>query len=382
MARALRVLWEASCLVDARRDAGIGRYARQLRDALLAMNAVDLQIATPKHQPWSESRPARFLHAQPAVLRLAMRTRPDLLHGVGGEPVAGFPSERQVVTVHDVEMWRGGWKPGPVGSAQRGYADALARGLRSCAGIIAVSRITAEEAVDTLAIEPERIAVIPHGVSRDFNAVPADIDAEVLRLAGLEAGGYILWTGSLRYNDPRKGLDTLLDALARMGSSRPKVALVGALGAEADRMTAEAERLGIALRICGPRPDPQLAALYRGAAVLVLPSTHEGFGLTVLEAMACATPVVATTVGNIPDLAGGVAVLVPPQDPAALAGALRRVLEDPVQAERMRRSGVERAAGYTWDRAARLTLDVYRDVYESAVINNPNAAGTKTPRSR
>jgi alpha-1,3-rhamnosyl/mannosyltransferase len=244
-----------------------------------------------------------------------------------------------------------------------------------------VSRIAAEEAVAALSIKPERIAVIPHGVSGDFSAVPADIDADVLHLAGLEPGGYILWTGSLRYRDPRKGLDTLLEALARMGSSRPKVALVGAPGAEADRMAAEAERLGIALRICGSRPDPQLAALYRGAALLVLPSNHEGFGLTVLEAMACATPVVATTVGNIPDLAGGAAVLVPPRDPAALAGALRRVLEDPVQAERMRRTGVERAAGYTWDRAARLTLDVYGDVSESAAISNRAPAGTKTAHS-
>ena len=168
MARALRVLWEASCLVDARRDAGIGRYARELRDALAALNAVDLQIAAPKHQPWSQSRPARFLHAQPAALRLAIRTRPDLLHGVGGEPVAGFPLERQVVTVHDVEMWRSGWKPGPVGSAQHRYADALARGLRSCAGIIAVSRVAAEEAVDTLGIEPGPIAVIPQELGRVF----------------------------------------------------------------------------------------------------------------------------------------------------------------------------------------------------------------------
>jgi glycosyltransferase involved in cell wall biosynthesis len=86
-------------------------------------------------------------------------------------------------------------------------------------------------------------------------------------------------------------------------------------------------------------------------------------------------------VGNIPDLAGGAAVLVPPHDPAALAGALRRVLEDPLQTERMRRTGVERAAGYTWDRAARLTLDVYRDVYERAAISSPAPVGTKTAHS-
>jgi glycosyltransferase involved in cell wall biosynthesis len=382
MARALRVLWEASCLVDARRDAGIGRYARQLRDALQDMKVIDLQIATPKHQPWSESRPGRFLNAQPAVLRLALQTRPDLLHGVGGEPVSGFPLQRQIVTIHDVEMWRAGWKPGPVGGAQRRYADTLARGLRGCAGIIAVSRTSAEEAFDTLGIEPARIAVVPHGVSSDFSAVPNAIDADVLGLAGLDAGGYVLWTGSLRYRDPRKGLDTLLEALVRMGPSRPKLALVGAPGAEADRLSAEAARSGVTLRICGSRPDPQLAAMYRGAAALALPSNHEGFGLTVLEAMACATPVVATTVGNIPDLAGGAAALVPANDPAALAGALRRVLEDAGQAERMRRAGLERAAGYTWERTARLTLDVYRDVYESGAFSSPRSAGTKTAPSR
>jgi glycosyltransferase involved in cell wall biosynthesis len=108
--------------------------------------------------------------------------------------------------------------------------------------------------------------------------------------------------------------------------------------------------------------DPDLASLYRQASVVVVPSTHEGFGLTALEAMASAAPVVATAVGNLPDLLGDAGALVAPGDPAALAQALDEVLTDPVRSARMRHAGLVRASEYTWANSAEMTADVYWEV--------------------
>src|SRR5580704_6767300 len=125
MPRPLRVLLEASSLADARADAGIGRYARQLTEALDGVRGLEITSSMPASAPWSESRPARFLHAQPTVLRDAMARHPHLIHGLGGEPVTGFPMGRQVVTIHDLEMWHISPAAGPGAAAHRLYATGL-----------------------------------------------------------------------------------------------------------------------------------------------------------------------------------------------------------------------------------------------------------------
>lgn len=361
MPNPLRVLLEASCLADGRREAGIGRYARQLADALDAITDLDVTESVPTSPALNESRPGRFLHAQPHVLRDAMATHPHLIHGVGGEPVLGFPLSRQVVTIHDVELWRGPASPGVAGSARGVYASMLAPALRLCAAAIAVSETTREEAIETLRLDPARVHVVPNGVSAAFTARPKLRDARIAEAAGLE-GTFVLWVGSLRARDPRKGLDTLMDAMGILGPNAPPLAMVGALGPEADRLAAEAWRRRLQLVLCGSVDDADLASLYRQAAVVVVPSTHEGFGLTALEAMASAVPVVATAVGNLPDLLGDAGILVPPADPAALAQALDGVLTDPVGSARMRHAGIARAAEYTWRNTAEMTADVYWEV--------------------
>ena len=176
----------------------------------------------------------------------------------------------------------------------------------------------------------------------------------------------MLWVGSLRARDPRKGLDTLLDAMEILGDSAPPLAMVGALGPEADRLAADAWRRRVQLVLCGAVDDADLASLYRRASVVVVPSTHEGFGLTALEAMASAAPVVATSAGNLPDLLGDAGVLVPSGDAPAIARALDEVLTDPVQNARMRHAGVARAAEYTWTNTAEMTADVYWEIASSA----------------
>ena len=354
MQRPLRVMLEASCLADGRRDGGIGRYANQMIEALRDVPGIEVTPSIPTSPPWSEARPARFLRAQPQVLSDAMTRHPHLVHGLGGEPVVGFPTSRQVVTLHDVEMWRGD-------SAHRLYGALLAPVIRACAGIIAVSESTRQEAIDALRLDPARIHVVPLGVGPVFSSRPKLRDARTAEALGLEEP-YVLWVGSLRSRDPRKGLDTLLSAMEQLPGGGPPLALVGALGPEADRLAAAAWRRHVRIVLCGQVDDTDLASLYRQAAVVVLPSTDEGFGLTALEAMASAATLVATAVGNLPRLTLDVAVLVPPGDPDALAGAIESVLAEPVRAARMRHAGVDRASGYTWARTAALTAEVYQKV--------------------
>ena len=357
MPRPLRVLLEASCLEDGRRDAGIGRYARQLIEALRGVPDLEVTPSVPASPAWSEARPARFLRAQPHVLADALAQHPHLVHGLGGEPVVGFPTSRQVVTLHDVEMWRSGE---PL-AARRLYGSLLASLIRSCAGVIAVSDTTRAEAIDTLRLEPARVHVVPNGVGPEFSSRPKLRDARTAEALGLDER-FVLWVGSLRSRDPRKGLDTLLEAMERRPGGGPTLALVGALGPEADRIAADAWRRRVRLVLCGPVDDADLASLYRQASVVVLPSLHEGFGLTALEAMACAAPLVATTAGNLRQLTLDVALLVPPGDPGALADGIESVLTEPVRAARMRHAGVDRALGYTWARTAEMTAAVYREV--------------------
>ncbi|MGH7685676.1 MAG: glycosyltransferase family 4 protein, partial [Candidatus Dormibacteria bacterium] len=331
----VRVLAEASCLVDARRNAGIGRYARHLVDALHGVDGVELELAQPPRPPLSESRPGRFIHAQPTALRLAARMKPDILHGLGGEPVAGFPLARQVITVHDVEMWRAGATSELRDVALKAYAMTLAALIRECGAYIAVSRTSADDAVSTLGLPPDRVHVVPEGVAPAFAATPTDRDGDVLGALGLGRRGYVFWAGSLRRRDPRKGLDVLIEAVGRLGPEGPPLALAGSGGDETTRLQDLASRSGCRLLLCGQQSDADLASLYRGAGVFALASTHEGFGLAALEAMACGAPVVATLAGNLPDLCGGAALLVPVSDAGALASALDAVLRGPHRAAAM-----------------------------------------------
>ncbi len=367
----LTVLLETSCLSDARSAAGIGRYARQLRRSLGAIPGLDV-ISLDVGAPRSESRPWRFAHAQLPVFRAGTRHKPHLIHGVGGEPALGFPMSRQVVSLHDVELWKSARPGGPRGAALATHARLQAGLIRRCGGVLAISQASADEAVDLLGLDPERVHVVPLAVGRVFNNTPAPYDGEVLASLGLREDGYLLWAGSLRHHDPRKGLDVLIAAVARLDDSRP-LALVGAPGAESERISALAAEHGVDIVLCGRLPDSDLATLYRYASCMVISSDHEGFGFTALEAMASGCPVVSTDGGNLADLVGGVGITVPIRDAAALSRGVRDVLSNATRREELRRRGLVRAAEHTWQRCAADTAAVYRTVADRQAKSSANA---------
>ena len=360
----LRVLADASCLCDRRREAGIGRYATLLLDALAELPDLSVTPVVPRRPPRSESRPGRWVHAQPLLAWRAVRERPALLHGLSGEPALGWPPGRQVVTLHDLEL-RGtaAGMPGPRGRALRAYTVSVERLLRRCGAVIAVSEVVAAEVCSAIGVEASRVHVVPHGVTPGFEALPRAEDAALREACGVVgAEPYLLWVGSLRSHDPRKALDVLLDAVAGMGPRAVRLVLVGAAGAETRRVAAVARRSQIAVTLPGHVSDPSLAALLRGCAAAVVPSLHEGFGLPALEALACGAPLVAARAGNLPALVGDAALLVEPGSAEGLRAGLSAALGDSVLAATLREAGPHRAAQFSWRRAAEATAAVYRTV--------------------
>ncbi len=175
---------------------------------------------------------------------------------------------------------------------------------------------------------------------------------------------YILYVGSI---EPRKNLLRLLQAYARLREVAPqwRLVIVGArniwlsspLILEIDKMS-----LKPWVQFTGFIPESDLPALYNGADLFAFPSLYEGFGLPVLEAMRCGTPVVTSNLSSLPEVAGDAAILVDPYDVEAIASAMQRALTDPALAQDLQRRGLEWSEGFTWERTARQTLALYQKV--------------------
>jgi glycosyltransferase involved in cell wall biosynthesis len=216
-----------------------------------------------------------------------------------------------------------------------------------------------------LRLPPERLFVIPEAAGPAFHPQDAVAIEVVRRRYGLE-GPFLLSVGSL---EPGKNRERLLQAFARLQARGLKHALVVA-GQRAWRYEGEAplaRRLGLAdsVRFLGHVPQADLPALYSAADLFVFPSLYEGFGLPALEALACGTPVVASNVSALPEVVGDAALQVSPLDVEALADAMERLLRDDRLRSDLRERGLERAAQFSWEKAARQTAEVYHRVVEA-----------------
>ena len=235
-------------------------------------------------------------------------------------------------------------------------------GLRASAEgadrIIAVSCHTKDDIVKYLGVEPDRVAVVPLAVDPSLRPLPRDeIDAALAPL-GLAHGTYLLFLGTI---EPRKNVGRLLDAVIAAGPEVGPLVLAGGLGWGNDELRpriADLTKRG-RVRAIGYVSEALRASLLGGARALVYPSLYEGFGLPPLEAMACGTPVVTSGVSSLPEVVGDAALLVNPLDVDQLAGAIERLWHDePLRAD-LRARGLARSQQFTWERTARLTLDVY-----------------------
>lgn len=221
------------------------------------------------------------------------------------------------------------------------------------------SRRARRDLAEDYELPPERITVTPYGVRTDrFRPLP-DVSPEPGRLLTVSSSQW------LRHN---KGFGTLLEAFRRMLDERPDLELVVVGNPDEEGRTEfYAREMGVADRLAfvSEVSTDQLIKLYNRAAVTVVASLYEGFGLPAAEAMACATPVVATDTGGLPEVVGEQGVLVPPGDADRLAGAVLALLEDPQRRSELGRGGRRRVKRhFQWETTARGTTRAYRDLLE------------------
>ncbi len=347
------------------RKSGVGYYCEELLKAMLAIDHDD-QFFVFSHLPVSVSFtppngnlkftntihfPVRAVYMHAFLPRILNKVQPDLCHYTNF--LAPIADDRPyVVTIHDMglETLRDAH---PL--AKRVYTRRLVpRVARKARMIVTNSEFSKWEIVRHLGIPEDRIRVTPLAASPEFRPVPAHVQ-----------NPYFLYVGNL---EPRKNLERLIEAFARMPRKDQDLVIVGNRWYHGDAAEAKARSLGLNGRVkfMGYVPRADLPGLFSGATAFVYPSLLEGFGLPVVEAMACGAPVITSNNSSMKEVAGGAAVLVEPTNVRELTEALTRLADDPGLRQELSQRGLRRSAGFSWTRTAELTLDVYREVMGTA----------------
>jgi glycosyltransferase involved in cell wall biosynthesis len=234
--------------------------------------------------------------------------------------------------------------------------------LRAARMVLAISEATKADLVRVFHLDPQRIHVTPLAADSSFTpGTGAQIAAVHAKYVLPEQ--YVLYLG---INKPHKNLGRLVQAwrVANLKAQVPNLKLV--IAGQWDERYPEARRLAKELDLqdqvvfVGPVGEADLPALYSGAMLFVFPSLYEGFGLPVLEAMACGTPVICSNTSSLPEVAGNAALLVDPEDVTALADALRHATNDEELRQALRKKGLSQASQFSWEKTAQETLTVYR----------------------
>lgn len=353
---------------------GIGRYVRSLISAMAAVdggntfavvtNGVSGAASVSDNIEYITPRSPIPIYSFAEQLRLPYWLR----RGSGG--LVHYPSfnhpviypKRFVATVHDLIYYIDRKAcPGALGRlyARVNFRSVALRARRILTG----SEYVKGEIVRHLGVRPERVAVTYYGVDTAvFRPVTGMASLHGVRKKyGIE-DEYVFYVGS---HHPRKNLATLLEAFSGL-RNRKNIQLV--IGGRTDPRweklyyTADTPGLSGRVRFIGEVADEDLPALYTMARAFVFPSLAEGFGLPVLEAMACGTPVVASNTTSLPEVVGEAGLLVDPTDGGAWAEAIDGVLDDTALAEDFRKKGIYRAGIFNWEATARRTLRVYEEV--------------------
>src|SRR3954451_13717744 len=379
--RPLRIAIDYTSAVN--QNAGIGRFVRGLVDAVTTLDTSDSFLLM--HAAPNPGRVARYptgSNVSRRVLRISERwlnimwhrlqvplpadwlTGPiDLFHS----PDFVMPpvrAARSILTVHDLAFLL---RPECADARLRAYLERVVpRSVHRASYIVADSENTRNDVICLLGVPPERVSVVPGGVDPSFQPVEAPEKLVALRhRIGLGATTpYILFVGVI---EPRKNLIGLVEAFDILKSRRPlphKLVVVGRRGWLWEPTMARVDRSPYRSEIIFPGfiPDDQLSALYSAAESFAFPSHYEGFGLPVLEAMACGTPVVASRASSLPEVVGDAGMQVDPDDPESLASAIELLALNPEMRADFRMRGIQRAAAFTWEAAAQSMLEVYHRI--------------------
>jgi glycosyltransferase involved in cell wall biosynthesis len=300
-----------------------------------------------------------WLMGLPAMLRLSPL---DVFHGTN-YCIPVFSPCPTVVTIHDLSLFT---------QSQTHEDENVRRGkrriplmARRATRIIAPSEFTRREIVQHFGVREDKIRVI-FEAARDEMRPLAVSECQAAFAKYHIQPPYLLYVGTI---EPRKNLLTLIRAyneLLKNTDHRPQLVLCGGRGWLFDEVfkLVESFKLQDQVRFTGYVADEDLPALYSAAEIFVYPSLYEGFGLPPLEAMACGTPAITSDVSSLPEVVGGAGLMHAPEDSQALARHIATLLGDLTAREYFKRAGLEQAARFSWDRAARETQSLYDEVFE------------------
>jgi len=238
--------------------------------------------------------------------------------------------------------------------------------LRRADRVITISESTRQDVINLCGVAPERVTPILLAADEKFRPAAPDAIAAFRERHNLPAR-YILYMGTL---EPRKNIETLVQAYARLrasGSDDHILVLAGGKGWQYETIFEQVRALGLtdSVRFPGFVPADEQALWYSSATVFAFPSRFEGFGLPLLEAMACGAPVVSSWASSLPEVVGDAGLLVDPSDVDGLCAALRRLMDDEQQRQAFVAAGLARAQTFSWRRMASETVQVYREVLQS-----------------
>ncbi|MBN1954107.1 MAG: glycosyltransferase family 4 protein [Anaerolineae bacterium] len=360
-----------------RQQAGIGRYTRELIKALferddshhytlfaatggIKRETLALKLganARLRTIPLSDEWVARLWHRARLPLPVeAITGRQDLFYSPDFVLPPTLPNTRALLTVHDLSFVH--YPDHFVPKLVHYLNQVVPRSVRRADRVLADSEATRSDLLQWLGTPPQKVQVIYGGVDARFQPQPAAGERERLQARyGIKEPPYILAVGTIQ---PRKNYGGLMRAFARLGSPNLQLVIAGRPGWLYKETLAEAEKQP-RVQVLGFVPDDDLPALYRQATLFVFPSFYEGFGLPVLEAMACGTPVVCSRASSLPEVAGDAALLIDPHSPAEMAQAMHQAIGDSSLRRQMVARGREQAARFTWQRAASQLLAAFHD---------------------
>ena len=331
------------------------RFTAFVNREAAADGSISELVATTTVPVRARRREQWVLGEQALLPPLAARARVDLVHSLASTAPLWGPY-RRVVTVHDLIYAR--FPEAHAGLREKGMRVLVPAAARRADRVIADSLSTRDDLVELLGVARERIDVVPLGLGAVRRADPLP-ELDVRARLDLGERRVVL---SLSAKRPHKNLLALIGALAAIpAAERPVLVLPGYPTAHERELRARADALDVAgdVRLLGWIDEPELEGIWSLADAFVFPSLYEGFGLPVLEAMARGVPVACSNVSSLPEVAGDAALLFDPRNESAIAGAITRLLRDTQLADALRERGRGRVREFTWERAARATIDCY-----------------------
>jgi glycosyltransferase involved in cell wall biosynthesis len=305
--------------------------------------------------------------------RYVTKVKPDLVYFTIQDGFF-FPPVKQIITVYDLHYLHFD-KTMPECRKEidpfrtKLYKYKLPHMLKHSVAVVAISEATKNDIVKSFDIDPDKIIVNYCGYDDlRFRVVPES--QPILERYDLKAGEYFLFVGSILKH---KNIARLVQAFARLGCSA-KLVITGVCK---DRVyLEELKKIATDLRVGANRicyldyvSDDDLPYLYNGAISFLLPSLHEGFGIPIIEAMACGTPVITSDCSSMPEVAGDAALLIDPYSVESIAGAMRELLDDPRRTDSLRISGLERAKTFRWSYSADKLHNLCKSLTENVPIN-------------